>query len=168
MTIIVFVARVLHIVAGIVWAGGSLMAGLVLEPSIAATGEAGKQFAGYLFKKSSFSKLMAASGLSTVLAGALLYGVNSNWFRSGWMMSGQGIGFGIGAGAGILAMIFGIRVGKINEALANLGMQIQGKPSEAQAADLQVLQKQQVAITRADVICMLISIFFMASARFFS
>lgn len=159
------VLRFLHIVAGIIWAGGALMMNLVFGPTIAATGDAGRQFAGHLMTKTAFSKIMMFSGLTTVLAGTYLYGVNSNWFQSGWMMSGQGIGFGIGAVAGIIALVFGYMIGNVNGALAALGAQIQGKPTDAQMAQMGALRKRQVFVTTGNTITIIISVAMMASAR---
>lgn len=160
------VVRFIHIIAGIVWAGGAILMNLVIGPAIGATGETGRQFAGHLMSKTPFLKIMLGSGLTTVLAGTYLYGVNSNWFSSGWMMSGQGIGFGIGAVTGIAALIFGFMTGNINGALAALGAQIQGKPTDEQMSAMTVLRKRQVFATAANMICIIISITMMASARF--
>jgi uncharacterized membrane protein len=161
------VLRVLHIVAGIVWGGGAILMNLVISPAIGATGDVGRQFAGHLMTKTAFSKVMMSSGLLTVLAGTYLYGVNSSWFQSGWMMSGQGIGFGVGAVAGIIALVFGYMIGTVNGALAALGAQIQGKPTDAQVAQMGALRKRQVFVTATNTICILISIVLMASARLF-
>jgi hypothetical protein len=96
-----------------------------------------------------------------------LYGVNSNWFSSGWMMSGPGIGFGIGAVAGIVALVFGYMIGNVNGALAALGAQIQGKPTDEQMAQMGALRKRQVFVTTANTITIVISVVMMASARLF-
>ncbi|MCQ3938333.1 MAG: hypothetical protein DPW18_14990 [Chloroflexi bacterium] len=159
------VLRFVHIVAGIMWAGGAFLMNLVIGPALGATGDTGRQFAGHLMGKTILPKYMMLSGLATVLAGTYLYGVNSNWFRSGWMMTGVGVGFGIGAAAGILALIFGFLITKTNGALAALGAQIQGKPSEAQMAAMAALRKRQGFVTTANMICIFISVTFMALAR---
>jgi uncharacterized membrane protein len=163
----VAVLRFLHIIAGIIWAGGGLMMNLVIGPAIGATGDVGRQFAGHLIRKTPFSKVMTVAGVLTVLAGATLYGLDSNWFSSGWMMTGTGIGFGIGAVAGIAALVFGAMIGSTNAALAALGAQIQGKPTDEQMALMGTLRKRQVFVTTVNTICMIIAIIFMASARFF-
>ena len=166
MLLIIAVLRFLHITAGIFWAGAALLMNLVIAPAIGATGDAGKQFAGYLIGKTAFAKLMVGSALITVLAGTALYGIDSNWFSSGWMSTGSGIGFGIGAFAGILAFIFGILISKTNGALAALGAQIQGAPTPEQVSALQAIRKRQAFINPANTICMIIAIVLMASARF--
>lgn len=161
------ILRFTHIVAGIFWAGGAVLMNFFIIPAIGATGDAGKQFAGHLMGKTSFSRFMTLSGVTTVLAGTYLYGVNSNWFSSGWMMSGQGIGFGIGAVVGIIALVFGLMIGSTNGKLAALGAQIQGKPTAEQLSALSALRKQQTFITIGNATCILISVVLMASARLF-
>lgn len=69
------VLRFLHIIAGIIWAGGAILMNLVIGPAIGATGDAGRQFAGHLMGKTAFSKVMLGSGLTTVLAGTYLYSI---------------------------------------------------------------------------------------------
>ena len=165
MTLIFSILRVAHIVSGILWAGGALALTLFVAPTMGATGDAGKQFAGHLMTKTRFTVYMMVTGLTTVLAGSVLYGIDSNWFQSAWMKTGTGIGFGIGAAAGITAFIFGIMLGNANTALAALGAQIQGKPTPEQMAALQGLLKKQAMSSRANMIFMFIAITMMASAR---
>ncbi|MBI3167960.1 MAG: hypothetical protein HYZ22_05745 [Chloroflexi bacterium] len=167
MTLVFSILRVLHIVSGVLWAGGALVLYFFIAPTIGATGDAGKQFAGHLMDKTRFTAFMMSVGGMTVLAGTILYGIDSSWFQSGWMKTATGIGFGIGAAAGILAFIFGVQLGKANKALAALGAQIQGKPTPEQLSDLQALQKRQAMVGRWNAVCIIISIFFMASARLF-
>jgi uncharacterized membrane protein len=163
--LLVPILRFLHIIAGIVWAGGAILMNLVIGPAIGATGDAGRQFAGHLMGKTAFSKIMMGSGLVTVLAGTALYGINSNWFSSRWMLTNQGIGFGIGAIAGIFALGFGFMIGNTNGKLAALGAQIQGKPTEEQMSAMGMLRKQQVFVTNGNTICMIISVSLMAGSR---
>lgn len=167
MLILFSVLRFVHIIAGIFWAGGAVLMNLIIGPAIGATGDAGKQFVGHLMGKTIFSKFMLASGAITVLAGSILYGIDSNWFSSGWMMSPTGTGFGIGAISGIIALVFGFLIGSTNGKLALLGMQIQGKPTNEQLAALGALRKRQVIVTNGNTIFILISIALMASARLF-
>lgn len=167
MTLVFSILRVAHIVTGILWAGGALALTLFVAPTMSATGDAGKQFAGHLIGKTRFSAYMMVTGLTTVIAGSILYGIDSNWFQSSWMMTATGSVFGIGAALGIAAFVFGVMLGNANAALAALGAQILGKPSAEQAAALQALLKRQKMSSQGNMICMLISIVCMASARLF-
>lgn len=167
MATVFAIFRVLHIISGIIWGGSAITMNFVIGPALGATGDTGRQFGAHLMTKTPFTKLMAISGGLTVLAGVILYGVDSNWFTSGWMRTGQGIGFGIGATAGILALVFGSMIGSTNAALAALGAQIQGKPTNEQMTAMAALRKRQVFVTTANTIFIIIAMFFMASARLF-
>ncbi|MBK6794958.1 MAG: hypothetical protein IPG80_20965 [Anaerolineales bacterium] len=112
MLILFSVLRFLHIVAGILWAGGAIALSLFIAPTMGAIGDAGKQFAGHLMGKTKFTMYMTVTAATTVLAGSILYGIDSNWFQSNWMMTPTGIGFGIGSTAGLVAFVFGFMLGK--------------------------------------------------------
>ena len=167
MLILFSVLRFLHIIAGILWAGGALTMSFFVAPTMGATGDAGKQFAGYLMAKTRFSTFMMVNAVITVLAGAILYGIDSNWFQSAWMQSPTGIGFGVGAATGIVAFVFGGMLGNINKALGMLGAQIQGKPTAEQLTALQALMARQANASKWSTVFMLITIVLMASARLF-
>ena len=165
MVLVFSILRIAHIVSGILWAGGALALTLFVAPTMSATGDAGKQFAGHLIGKTRFSVYMTVTGLTTVLAGSVLYGIDSNWFQSAWMKTPTGIGFGIGAAAGIAAFIYGYMLGNANMALAALGAQIKGQPTPEQMSALQSLLKRQKTASNGNMIFMLIAIVMMASAR---
>ncbi|MBE0672247.1 MAG: hypothetical protein IH588_16845 [Anaerolineales bacterium] len=167
MILLFSILRFAHIIAGILWAGGALVLAFFIAPTINATGDAGKQFIGHLVGKTGFSAFMMVNGLTTVVAGSILYGIDSNWFRSAWMQTPTGIGFGIGAAAGILAFIFGVMLGNTNKALGALGAQIQGKPTAEQMSAMQALLKRQAMSTKWNMVFILIAISLMASARLF-
>lgn len=160
------IVRALHIIAGIIWGGTAIVFNLTVQPTIAATGDSGKQFIAHLMTKTRFRMIMTVAGFVTVLAGSYLYGVDSNWFQSAWMRSNQGIGFGIGGFAGILGFVFGAMTGSLNQAIGVLGAQIQGKPTDEQLAKLNVLIKRNSFFTKANTVCVLIAIVLMATARF--
>lgn len=167
MLIVFSVLRFLHIIAGILWAGGAIVLSLFIAPTMGATGDAGKQFAGHLMGRTKFTAYMTVTAATTVLAGSILYAIDSNWFRSGWMMTPTGIGFGIGAIAGLVAFVFGFMLGSVNQNLAALGAQIQGTPTTEQMAALQALVKRQTTVARGNMIFMFIAISLMATARLF-
>ena len=161
------VLRFLHIVAGILWAGGSVMMYFFIAPTMRSIGDSGKQFAGHLMGKTRFTLFMTVVGLVNVLAGVVLYGIDAQWFQSGWMRTGTGIAFGLGAAAGILAFIFGGLFGSANSAMAALSAQIQGKPTEEQMSKMQAIMKRQAMMSRLNVVFIIITITLMESARMF-
>ena len=166
MTYFIWLLRIVHIVAGIFWVGGTLIMTFFVAPTIGATGEAGQKFVVHLMNNLKFSNRMAAAAGLTILAGFILYWIDSNGFTSDWMKSGAGRGFGIGAAFAIIGFVFGLLVGRTTKAMAQLGAQIQGKPSSEQMAQLGTLQKQQAAYSNIAAVTLILAVIFMAIARY--
>jgi uncharacterized membrane protein len=166
MNYLTLTLRLVHIIGGIFWVGAALMMNFFVAPTLRATGDAGKQFAGHLMAKTRFSLVITISAYATVIAGFWLYGIDSHWFTSPWQSSGAGMGFGIGALFGLMGLITGFMNGGNNRKLAQLGAQIQGKPTPEQAAALGAIQKQQGWVVPVNTYSLLLAAFFMAIARY--
>lgn len=166
MNTLILILRLLHIIGGVVWVGGALAMNFFVAPTMRATGDAGKQFAGHLMGKTRFSALMMHAGLTTIIAGFWLYGIDSNWFTSDWQSSGPGIGFGVGAVFALIGMVTGIMNGNNNKAMGRLGAEIQGKPTPEQAAKLGAIQKQQGWVVPANTYSLILAVILMAIARY--
>jgi len=166
MTYFIWFLRIVHILAGIFWVGGTLIMAFFVGPTMGATGEAGQKFVGHLVNNLKFSSRMAAAAGSTILAGFILYWIDSNGFTSAWMSSGAGRGFGIGAAFALIGFVFGLLVGRTTKAMAQLGAQIQGKPSSEQMAQLDKLRKQQVMYSNITAVLLILAVIFMAIARY--
>lgn len=167
MDILKIILRLVHIFAGIFWGGGALLMEFFIGRTILATGETGQRFAQHLMNKVRLHKYMTVAALFTVLAGAILYWIDSDGFSSAWVRSGAGLGFGIGAGFGLIAFVFGAIFGKSNAELAQIGGQIQGKPTDAQLSQIQALQKRIRTASPIHVFSMILAMIFMATARYF-
>ncbi|HLO33665.1 MAG TPA: hypothetical protein VK249_31245 [Anaerolineales bacterium] len=165
MTYLIWLLRIVHIVSGVFWVGGSLMAFFFIGPTVGATGEAGQKFIGHLMNNLKLSNRIASAAGLTILAGAILYGLDA---RAGaaWVRSSFAIGLGIGAIFALIGFIFGILVGRTNKAMAELGAQIRGKPTPAQLAQIQAIQKQQATYTRISAPALILAVVFMAIARY--
>jgi len=166
MTYFIWFLRIVHILAGIFWVGGTLIMAFFVGPTMGATGEAGQKFVGHLVNNLKFSSRMSAAAGSTILAGFILYWIDSNGFTSAWMSSGAGRGFGIGAAFALIGFVFGLLVGRTTKAMAQLGAQIQGKPSSEQMAQLDKLRKQQVTYSNITAVLLILAVIFMAIARY--
>ena len=83
------------------------------------------------------------------------------------MSSGAGTGFGIGAGFALIGFVFGLLIARTTKAMAQLGAQIQGKPSSEQMTKLTVLQKQQATYSNITAVLLILATIFMAIARYF-
>jgi uncharacterized membrane protein len=161
------VLRLIHIITGIIWGGGALIMEFFISRSIAATGESGKEVAQYLMTRLRMHRFMTAMAVSTILAGTLLYWHDSDGFTSAWMTSGAGIGFGIGAVFGLIAFVSGATFGGNNAKLAQIGAQIQGKPTDEQLAQIQAIQKRIKTVSPIHIYSMILAMLFMATARYF-
>lgn len=165
MTYLIWLLRIIHIVGGVFWVGGTLIMTFFLVPTIGATGEAGQKFVAHLMNNLKLSNRMSAAAGATVLAGLILYGLDA---RAGtaWLRSSFAIGLSIGATFAFIAMLFGILIGRTTKAMAQLGAQIQGKPTTAQMSQMQSMQNQQATYSRISVAALILATIFMAIARY--
>jgi hypothetical protein len=166
MVYFIWLLRIVHIVGGVFWVGGTLMMTFFIAPTIGATADAGQRFVGHLMNELKFSNRMSIAAGSTVLAGFILYWIDSQGFTSAWMSSPAGRGFGIGAGFALIGFIFGILVGQTAKGMARIGAQIQGRPSPEQMTGLQALQKKQATYSGIAAAALVLATIFMALARY--
>ena len=108
MNFLVIVLRLLHIISGVFWVGAALMLTFFISPTVGATKEAGQGFMRHFMGNTKFNLAMWTSAITTVVAGAILYWIDSNGFTSAWTDSGPGIGFGVAAVFALLGLIVGI------------------------------------------------------------
>jgi uncharacterized membrane protein len=125
----IIILRVIHIVAGAFWLGGSVTTAFFLLPTVKATGPAGGQFAGALIQRTHLPDWLTAAGIASVLSGLLLY-----WdFYVGLAWTGfePQVVIGIGGILAIISLAVGFlvsrptasRMGAVGKA-----MQAQGTP----------------------------------------
>jgi uncharacterized membrane protein len=165
MIYLIWLLRIIHIVAGVFWVGGTLIMTFFVAPTIGATGESGQKFVSHLMNNLKFSTRMSAAAGSTILAGLILYGLDA---RAGtaWLRSNFAMGLGIGAGFALIGFVFGILIGRTTKAMAQLGAQIQGRPSPEQLSQMQSLQKRQATVSMISVWTLVFAVIFMAIARY--
>ena len=166
MIYLIWLLRIIHIVGGVFWVGGTLIMTFFIGPTVAAIGESGQRFVGHLMNTLKFSNRISAAAGSTVLAGFILYWIDSQGFTSAWMSSGAGRGFGIGAAFALIGLVFGIMVGRTTKAMAQVGGQIQGKPSADQMTGLQSLRQRQATYSAIAASTLVLATIFMAIARY--
>lgn len=162
---LIWLLRIIHIVAGVFWVGGTLIMTFFIGPATGATGESGQKFVGHLMNNLKFSNRMSAAAGLTVLAGLILFGLDA---RAGaaWLRSGFATGLSIGAGFALIGLIFGIMIGRTTQAMAELGARMQGKPSPDQLAQMQAIQKRQATFSMISAWALILATIFMAIARY--
>jgi uncharacterized membrane protein len=165
MIYLIWLLRIIHIVAGVFWVGGTLIMTFFIGPAIGATGEAGQRFVGHLMNELKFSNRMSAAAGLSILAGLILFYLDSRagaaWFRSGFAT-----GLSIGAAFALVGFIFGIMIGRTTKAMAQLGARMQGKPSPDQIAEMQAIRKRQATYSTISVTALILAVTFMAIARY--
>ena len=166
MNTLLLVLRLIHIICGVFWVGAALAMNFFISPALRATGDTGRQFAGHLIGQTRFTMVMTTSAILSVIAGFLLYGIDSNWLTSAWQSSGPGIGFAIGAFFALIGFVTGMMNGINNSKMGRLGAQIQGKPTPDQAEKLGAIQKQQAWVVPVNTYSLLLAVLFMAIARY--
>ena len=166
MDIFLLLLRLVHILSGVLWVGGALMMNFFIVPTIGATAQAGKQFAGHLMTRTRLSMTLTISAILTVLAGWFLYWHDSQGFTSMWMSAGSGIGYGIGAVSALVGFVFGIVLGQLNKKMAWVGSQIKGEPTPEQLAQMQEIQNRLKVVSPINAISLIVAVVFMSIARY--
>ncbi len=166
MNSLVLVLRFLHILAGVFWAGASIMLASFIGPTIRATEQSGQIFARHLVLKTRFNSAIVSSAIVTLLAGAVLYWIDSDGLASAWVRTGPGIAFGTGAFFGLASFVFGAMIGQSNTALAKLGEALKGPPTPEQLGQIQAIQKKLAWVGPVQLAAMLLAVALMATARY--
>lgn len=166
MSVLIIVLRIVHIVGGVFWVGSAMFGTVLLGPAVAATGASGREFMDYLVSKARMSTRMSAASGLTVLAGAILYWIDSSGLTSSWTTSGPGLGFGIGAILALVGMGIGGMVGASGKKIGRLAAAAQGKPSEAQLAEMRAAQAAMSQASLWSTIALIVSLVCMATARY--
>lgn len=165
------ILRLVHIVSGVIWVGAALMLTFFISPTVNATKKAGQEFMAHFMRKTKFALVMWSAAILTIVAGAILYSMNSNGFTSEWMSSGPGIGFGVSAIFAILGFIVGVIQFRNSTTMAKLGGQIQAQgkpPSPEQGAQLQSLKKALAIGGASNATFLILATMGMAISRYLS
>lgn len=170
MSLYLIVLRLLHIVAGVFWAGTTFFMVSFMYPAISLAGPGGGDYMRALSQRTRFSAAMSATGLVTTLAGILLYLHQSGYFRSNWMSTGPGITFAIGGVTGIIAAFIGLVISRAMVVrMGKLGKELQatdGPPPPEKLAEVKQLQARLMASTNWIAVLLGITIVTMAIARY--
>lgn len=163
-------ARFIHVVAGVTWAGALIFIGWFLLPATRATGPAGGTFMQQLVRVQRMPLYLMLLMALTILSGLSLYWLDLSAFGSAWMHTGPGRTFSAGAVFGILTAIVGVAVNMPTaKKLGELGASIQagGKPpTTEQAAEIQRLQNRLYSAGRWITALVLLAVACMGVARY--
>jgi uncharacterized membrane protein len=169
MDIALIVARVLHIGAGVFWAGTLFFLGRFLLPALGDSGPAGGQVMAALAKRG-FTTAIPVAAILTVLAGIFLFYRVSAGFDNVYMGSGPGITYSIGGTSAIIALIIGATIVRSSvEKMLKLGERMQGATESDRAAimaEMTSLRQRGSGATRIVSVLLMITVFCMAIGRY--
>lgn len=167
---LMIVLRLIHIFAGVFWAGSVFFVVRFLLPGIVASGPAGGVVMQQVIGKLRFPVAAGVAGALTVLSGLGMYWRNVKVSSGTWAGSAPGITYGIGALAAITALIvFAAFIGPTGNRLLQLAATIQAKggpPTTEQASTLAQLQRKMTMFSRIGASFLAIAVLAMAIARY--
>ena len=142
----IYVLRLVHVLAGVFWVGAALFTAFFLAPSLRAAGPAAGPVMQQIAPVRRLPLYMITGMALTILSGISLYWRASGGFSNGWMGTGPGMAFGTGGALAILAGLIGVTVAspaaRRSGALAAAMGKAGGPPSAEQAAEMQRLQRR--------------------------
>jgi uncharacterized membrane protein len=164
------VLRIVHILAGVFWAGAAIMLAAFLEPTARALGPDGGKFMQRLTGQMRLTLFILLAAFLNILSGLGLYWILSGGFQVRWLTSSLGLSLTIGALAAIVTFILGLAVTRPTLLrMGALGQEIQsagGPPKPEQMAEMQALQKRLATAGRIGAVLLVIAVIGMSVARY--
>jgi uncharacterized membrane protein len=171
MDILMIVLRLIHIFSGIFWVGATLFLWRFVTPATMKMGADGGKFMRALLNDTPYLQAIPGAAVATVLSGLLMYYKVSNGFSGDWMSLASSIVLTIGALAGLAAAGHGLFViaplGNKIKAVGNEIASAGGAPTPEQLSAMQALQAKMMRNVPIISILLIVSVFGMASARYF-
>lgn len=163
------ILRILHIGAGVFWAGATWTLAGFLTPAVKATGASGQEVIGQISGRLRLSDILGVAAVTNAVSGLLLYWRLSSGLNSNWLASGPGIGLTVGALAGIVAFFVGLlvtrpttlQIGKVGAKLAAT----EGPPEPALFEEMGALQDKLEAVGVWISVLLAVAVIAMASAQ---
>jgi hypothetical protein len=169
-SVLMIALRLIHIVSGVFWAGTVMAIAWFLLPAQKAVGQPGNVFMQQLMFRQRLRPFVLGAMALTILSGLAMYGRLAMLTDGAWAASRTGMVLGIGAVAAIIAGGIGAGVtGRLGKRMMALGSAIQasgGPPTEAQKAEMEMLQGKLRNAFRIVAVLVLIAVIAMASARY--
>jgi uncharacterized membrane protein len=166
------VFRLLHIVAGALWVGSAFLFAGFIGPSAAEVGPSAGPLLSVAVKKRKVSKVITWLGITTVVAGWIMWLRAMNDFGSlgDWLGSSFGVVLTIGGVLATAALVFGFfGVGRNVERLVDLGDDVResgGPPTPEQQARMGHLSTEIRKHGQIDLVLLVLAVAAMATARY--
>jgi len=167
--VLTLLLRLIHILAGVFWAGSAFFLAGFLIPAVRETGPEGGRVMGYLVVRRRLPVFVGIAMLLTVLSGLIMYGRTAAATHGTWTGTAPGIAYGVGGLAAILGAIVGMGVsGAAARRMAAIGQRAAeaGRPSPEQQAEIQGLQRRMMLGARIAAGLIAVAVVAMATARY--
>jgi uncharacterized membrane protein len=161
--------RLIHILAGVFWAGSAFMLAGFLVPTVRETGPEGGRFMAHLVARRRLPVFIGIAMLLTVLSGLTLYARTAAATHGTWTRTAPGIAYGIGGASAILGAIVGMGIsGAAARQMAAIGQRVAeaGGPSPEQQAEIARLQARMGLGARIAAGLIAVAVAAMATARY--
>jgi hypothetical protein len=166
------VFRILHVMAGVAWAGSAFLFTVFIEPASARLGPGAGPMMEELIQRRKVPEVVTALAAVTVIGGWVLW--FDGWSEAGgfgdWIGSAFGLWLSIGGVAATTAFFVGLLGIPPNlKRLAEIGREVEasgGPPTEAQGAAIHRIQERMRAMSRLDLALLALAVFAMATARY--
>ncbi len=170
-TIFMLVFRVLHIGAGVAWAGSVFLFVVMIQPSAAAIGPAAGPFMMEMLGRRKLVSWLLSLGGTTVVAGLLLYWRDANGLDGlgAFLSSRFGLALTIGATAAIAAFLIGLLGTRPNaRRLLDLSSRAAsgGPPAPAVMQDIASVQARLKVLAQVALALIVVAVVAMATARY--
>jgi hypothetical protein len=165
---VTIILRLIHILAGVFWAGTIFLIAGFLMPTARATGREGGGFIQHLMQKQRLQLFLGIAMLLTVLSGITMYARLAAATHGAWASTAPGVAYGIGAVAAIVGGAAGALIGgSAGRRLAAIGSSLgSGGPSPELQAEMGQLQARMRLGTRVAAGLLAVATGAMAVARY--
>jgi uncharacterized membrane protein len=165
---VTIILRLIHILAGVFWAGTAFLMAGFLVPTMRATGKEGGVFIQHLMRERRLHAVLGIAMLLTVLSGIAMYAKLAAATHGAWAHTAPGIAYSVGAVAAIVGGIVGaVYGGSAGRRIAAIGARIGAAgPSAEQQAEMGRLQARIRNGTRLAAVCLAVAAGAMAVARY--
>jgi uncharacterized membrane protein len=160
--------RLIHILAGVFWAGSVFFLAGFLIPTVRETGPEGGRVMSHLVGRRRLPVFIGIAILLTVVSGLIMYGRMAAATHGTWTGTAPGIAYGLGGLAAILGAVVGMGVsGAAARRMAAIGQRAAeaGRPSLEQQAQIQGLQRRMMLGARIAAGLIAVAVVAMATAR---
>ena len=164
------IARFVHVVAGVAWAGALIFIPWFVLPAVRASGSAGGTFMQQIVRVQKLPMHLIGLMALTILSGLSLYWLDITALGAAWMRTGPGRTFSLGGAFAILAALLGLLVnaptaGKLSALAASIHA-AGAPPTPAQGAELGRLQTRLTRAGEGAAALILLAVACMGVARY--